>query len=89
LAVLVSAGQVLLAEHLPEDVRRHGPRLWRGMGDSQPPRLLRRHRQDAERDMILRILVDHQFHRGRTAEALGVTRMTLYTKMKKYGLLGG
>jgi DNA-binding NtrC family response regulator len=40
-----------------------------------------------ERGVIQRALVSSGFNRTRAADALGISRVTLYKKMKKYGLL--
>ena len=37
--------------------------------------------------MIQRALVSNGFSRTRAADSLGISRVTLYKKMKKYGLL--
>ncbi len=42
----------------------------------------------SERDLIVDALWRHGFNRTRTAAALGVTRKTLYNKIRKYGLSG-
>jgi transcriptional regulator with GAF, ATPase, and Fis domain len=42
---------------------------------------------DAERRIIIEILRKHQGNRTQTAQRLGVSRQTLLTKMKKYGLV--
>ena len=39
-----------------------------------------------EREAYRRALEKHQFHRGKTADFLGISRKTLYRKMKKFGL---
>jgi transcriptional regulator of acetoin/glycerol metabolism len=39
-----------------------------------------------ERDHIMRALSEHNWHRGRTASALGINRKTLFRKMEKFGL---
>jgi transcriptional regulator of acetoin/glycerol metabolism len=44
-------------------------------------------RENAERAAIQRALLDSEFSRARAARALGVSRVTLYKKMKKYGLM--
>ena len=41
-----------------------------------------------EKDRIVEALWRHGFNRTRTAEALGLSRKTLYNKIKKYGLSG-
>jgi PAS domain S-box-containing protein len=40
-----------------------------------------------EKDYILKVLSEHNGHRGRTAAALGVNRKTLFRKMKKFCLI--
>ncbi len=40
-----------------------------------------------EKDYILKILHQNRWHRGRTAEILGINRKTLFTKMKKHELI--
>lgn len=42
--------------------------------------------QPEERARILSVLRDHHFHRGRAAEALGMSRRHLYRKLKQYGV---
>ncbi len=38
-----------------------------------------------EKQVILRMLEQHHWHKGRTAAALGLERKTLYRKMKNSG----
>jgi two-component system response regulator HydG len=85
-AVLVSSGSELLLDHLPQQVRDYRPaRILipaRIGGDS-----LTRNREQVERNIIQRTLVVNGYSRINTANALGISRVTLYKKMKKYGLL--
>jgi two-component system, NtrC family, response regulator HydG len=85
-AVLVSSGPELLLDHLPQQVRDYRPaRILipaRIGGDS-----LTRNREQVERNIIQRTLVVNGYSRINTANALGISRVTLYKKMKKYGLL--
>jgi DNA-binding NtrC family response regulator len=37
-----------------------------------------------ERDYLVRLLESHRGHLGRTAEAAGITRRTLYTKLRQF-----
>jgi DNA-binding NtrC family response regulator len=84
-AVLMSSGSELLFEHLPAQVREHQPTggpLLEGRPDS-----LRHNRAAAERTLIQRALASHGGNRSRAADALGISRVTLYKKMQKYGLM--
>ncbi len=42
--------------------------------------------ETVEKDMILRILKDLRFNKKRAANKLGISRPTLYQKMRKYGI---
>jgi DNA-binding NtrC family response regulator len=61
-----------------------------GMGDPIAlihPSTLAHNRETTERTVIIRALEKASFSRTRAAQLLGVSRVTLYKKMKKYGLL--
>jgi DNA-binding NtrC family response regulator len=85
-AVLVSSGAELLLEHLPQQVRDYRPARAaipvRTQVDS-----LSHNREQVERSIIQRTLVNNGYSRVHTANALGISRVTLYKKMKKYGLM--
>ena len=86
-AVLVSSGTELQFEHLPEAVREHtAPHhsYEEPAGES-----LQQQRDITERSVIQRALVSNGYCRSRAATALGISRVTLYKKMKKYGLMNG
>ena len=83
-ATLLSRGTVLLSRHLPDWVRK-------GAAETMPPetaprRPLGSEREAAEKGLIRRVLADHGQSRTRAARELGISRVTLYQKMKKYGL---
>jgi transcriptional regulator with PAS, ATPase and Fis domain len=42
--------------------------------------------ESLERDHIMKALSEHNWHRGKTASALGINRKTLFLKMQKFGL---
>jgi transcriptional regulator with PAS, ATPase and Fis domain len=84
-AVLVSSGPELLLEHLPPPVQEHT--LRRQVPDCLPTDSLYHNREQLERTTIQRVLINTNFSRRAAAEALGVSRVTLYKKMKKYGLM--
>jgi DNA-binding NtrC family response regulator len=84
-AVLLSSGPELLYEHLPQQVRDHCPAVPQPLA-AHPDSLLH-NREALERALIVRALSTHGYSRSRTADALGISRVTLYKKMKKYGLM--
>lgn len=43
--------------------------------------------EEFEKQLILDALQQNQWHREKTAAMLGIDRKTLYTKMKKYGVI--
>jgi DNA-binding NtrC family response regulator len=88
-AVLVSTGPDLLVQHLPQPVQDHAA-LAQVNGQGQPVSngdSLHHHRDVIERNVIQRALANHGYSRARAADALGISRVTLYKKMKKYGLM--
>jgi two-component system, NtrC family, response regulator HydG len=85
-AVLMAAGPELLLQHLPAPVQESALTACRGESEPQPDTL--HHQRDAiERNVIQRALANHGYSRARAADALGISRVTLYKKMKKYGLM--
>jgi DNA-binding NtrC family response regulator len=74
-AVLVSAGSELRIAHLPEAVREH----------AMYP--LHSKLERAERDIIQAALEQHDYRRARTAKFLGLSRISLFKKMRKYKLM--
>jgi len=84
-AVLMASGSELLNKHLPTIVQEAVLPIIEDLpihGDS-----LHQQRDVAERGVIHRALVSAGFNRTRAADSLGISRVTLYKKMKKYGLL--
>jgi DNA-binding NtrC family response regulator len=84
--VLFSTGPELLPQHLPPQVREclvHAPMRW-----VAPPLvgslLDNRHRH--ERSVIEVALREARNGRTRAANLLGISRATLYNKMRQYGI---
>jgi DNA-binding NtrC family response regulator len=88
-AVLVSSGPVLLREHLPPPIREYAPPApVNGNGHHKAVDESLSNSIDAvERNFIIKALEKHGNSRARAAEALGISRVTLYKKMKKYKLM--
>ncbi len=85
-AVLVSSGPELLFEHLPQPVRDYQAPAAQAPSAGAPGSLF--HSRDLlERNIIERALASNGYSRSRAALALGISRVTLYKKMRKYGLL--
>jgi DNA-binding NtrC family response regulator len=87
-AVLVSSGPLLLRDHLPPPIRECALAPTNGNGHHKAVDESLSNSIDAvERNFILKALEKHGNSRARAAEALGISRVTLYKKMKKYGLM--
>jgi two-component system response regulator HydG len=83
-AVLLSQGPELVVKNLTPIVQNRLPQVFpaRNTGGA-----LEQSRQAAERASIMRALEAAGYSRTRTAAALGISRVTLYKKMREYGLL--
>lgn len=87
-AVLVSSGPELTINHLPQSIRDHAYQVPASSSDNgHAVESLHRHRDLTERNVIQRALMTNGYSRSRAAESLGISRVTLYKKMKKYGLM--
>jgi DNA-binding NtrC family response regulator len=80
-AVLGSRGPALLLHHFPRLIQEQPVSL--APAAAAP---LHRSRESTERDVIEQALRTTRYSRSRAADALGISRVTLYKKMKKYGL---
>ena len=97
-AVLVCTGPALLVEHLPAPVQEHAGRVPRPLPGSPQMNCAGREAQGArgtlsesvgelERELIKKALMGAGFSRRRAASTLGISRVTLYNKMKRHGLI--
>jgi transcriptional regulator with PAS, ATPase and Fis domain len=85
-AVLTCPGTELAASQLSPIVRTR-PATGSDNFVMTAPNSLAHNRETTERTAIIRALEKASFSRTRAAQLLGVSRVTLYKKMKKYGLL--
>ncbi len=76
---VVAKGPIIEAEDLGL------PILEGEKADGEPPASLK----EMERRHILKVLKEHRWNITRSAQALGIDRVTLYHKIKKYGLKEG
>jgi len=79
-ACILSPGPLLGAEAF------FGEGLDAGPDQPPPSRPLADYLMDCERDYLRMILEQHRGHMTRTAEALGITRKTLWEKLRRLGL---
>lgn len=84
-SVLVSSGSELLLKHLPVSIQEFNAN--NEHADQAPADSLTHNREVTERSVIQRALASNGYSRARAAQSLGVSRVTLYKKMKKYGLM--
>jgi transcriptional regulator with PAS, ATPase and Fis domain len=85
-AVLVCTGPELLVRHLPQDIQGHVPvtipyRTAQSRGSS-----LHSQRDLLEKQIIQRALLENAHSRSQAAASLGISRVALYKKLKKFGL---
>jgi DNA-binding NtrC family response regulator len=90
-AILSCTGDELRTQHLPPMIHLTRPDGAGGTTEGSPgiaqPGTLEHNRETTERAAILRALEKVGFSRTRAAQMLGVSRVTLYKKMRKYKLL--
>ncbi len=86
-SVLNCSGDELRLQHLPPIVQNSQNATAHAGVAPVPAGSLAHNRETTERTAILRALEKAGFSRTRAAQSLGVSRVTLYKKMKKYGLL--
>lgn len=79
-AVVVSKSNVILPENLPEKVRRDIRK--KEEESASIPKTL----EDSEKIHITKILEENQWNISKSAKELGIDRVTLYNKIKKYDI---
>jgi PAS domain S-box-containing protein len=82
-AALQAAGGDLHVEHLPPDVREGGAAATRAAAAPDRPSAA------DERDALVEALERSGWNRTRAAEALGVSRVTVWKRMKRHGISEG
>ncbi len=93
-AVALSTGQTIQIEDLPEEIRRSGAERTADVpqagatttGPPPPDAHPEDEREEAERGRILRALEGCRWNRQRAAAALGLSRSTLWRRMRELGI---
>ncbi len=85
-AVLYCRQGVLSTADLPSALRPAAGERASSNGNGRPPRTLEEHVDQIEQRIIEESLRRHSHHRTKTAKELGISRVTLYNKMKKFGM---
>ncbi|CAK7059822.1 MAG: Regulatory protein AtoC [Desulfovibrio sp.] len=81
-AVILSRADILTPDVLPDKIAeatRNAPQTASAAAFADTV-------ENAEREALIQALNDHNGHRERTADALGISRRTLQYKLKKFGL---
>ncbi|MBW2432238.1 MAG: sigma 54-interacting transcriptional regulator [Deltaproteobacteria bacterium] len=83
-ALIICQEDTILPTHLPEYLQVRA-----AAGPAVPTAAARNalSSDNKERDKLVATLQRHNWHRNKSARALGIDRTTLWRKMKKYGLL--
>ena len=86
-AALRSGGRMIEASHLPEEVLREGPVKAAPAPSPSPSR--DRGALTADRDRVLTVLEEAGGNRAEAARRLGISRVTLWKRLKQYGIGAG
>lgn len=92
-AVIYCRNGVLTADQLPYDILvgnagpTNDPSVQLGVAMANNAATLNRQISLTEREIIEQTLLKNNFSRTNTAKELGISRVTLYNKMKKYGMM--
>ena len=84
-SMILCTGGVIRPEHLPDRIKGYElaeAQTVTGSGGNS----IREVNAQMEKDLIIEALKKHNFNRTLTAEALNISRKTLFNKMKRYGL---
>jgi DNA-binding NtrC family response regulator len=85
-AVILSSGDVIQPSDLALSTHRTEQTPASVPSAAEPPATHDRSLDDVERRHIERVLKENNYSRAKTADALGISKKTLYLKIKRYGL---
>ncbi len=84
-AMILTPGEVIQTEHLPLRIKGYEQIEIIASTENEKGGIKEINAQ-VEKELILETLKKHNFNRTLTAEALNISRKTLFNKMKRYGL---
>jgi DNA-binding NtrC family response regulator len=85
-AMILSQNGVIDMDHLPMRIKGYPMSLEAKLMNDNESDLIKRTNSLAEKTVIEEALARYDYNRTLTAEALNISRKTLFNKMKKYGL---
>lgn len=84
-SMILCTGGVIRPEHLPDRIKGYELAEAQTVSSSSG-NSIREINAQMEKELIIEALKKHNFNRTLTAEALNISRKTLFNKMKRYGL---
>jgi transcriptional regulator with PAS, ATPase and Fis domain len=84
-AAILAEDNVIRAENLPQNLQRCSDKIGEA-ADKNIPENLAKHLAIYEKQIIINALEDNSWNQTQTADFLGVSRKTLYNKIKKYNI---
>ncbi len=84
-AAILAEDNVIRAENLPQNLQRYSDKIGEA-ADKNIPENLAKHLAIYEKQIIINALEDNSWNQTQTADFLGVSRKTLYNKIKKYNI---
>nr|WP_239559039.1 helix-turn-helix domain-containing protein [Sporohalobacter salinus] len=85
-AAILSEDNIIKAENLPNNFRVYSEKLNSASQQTNILEGLYKNVEIVEKQIILDSLKRNNWNRTETAKVLGITRKTLYNKMKKYNI---
>jgi transcriptional regulator with PAS, ATPase and Fis domain len=85
-AMILSQHGVIDADHLPMRIKGYPQSIEAELLDETESNIIKKTSSAVEKKLIEEALKRHGYNRTLTAEALHISRKTLFNKMRKYGL---
>lgn len=85
-SVLITEGEIITSESLPEEIRRESPVSPDSIDLAMDTPDLKDASREAEKMFIMKTLREENFNKTRAAKALNIDRKTLYNKIRQLGI---